>query len=287
MEPFVQTPRSVHVQTIQILEDGQDSQKFDWQTNGYLSFEVFERSDAWYGRLPRKDYCKDWPYDGIQHDLSRFDALVKLLHPVPKDKIYPEFPARELTQYKPQQGFDGEAPYLKAPKLGHYRNGSDDLALRLLNEARIHEMILRNPHPNLGSYLGCVVEENRLVRLAFTRYGQSLYNRTRLETPKGFSYRQRLDFMDQIEAAATHLHSMGLAHNDISPHSIMFNNTGQAVLIDLDSCTTLGSPLTKGGLVNGWKGPLAGEGPQFNQSSVACDNLAIQEIRDYLAQGLQ
>jgi serine/threonine protein kinase len=282
-------PRSIHIQTLHILTAGQDPQTLDWQTGGYLVFEAYEGFNAWYGRLPRKEHRKDWPHDGFQNDLSRFDELVELLRPVPKDKIYPEFPADELlTRYKPQQGDGSEAssPYFKAPKLSHYRNGSDELAQRLLNEAKVHEKIVRNPHPNLGSYLGCVEEEGRLVRLALRRYSKSVYDRCQLETPDDeFTFQQRMDCMDQVEAAARHLHSLGLAHNDISPSNIMFDNTGQAVLIDFDACAPLGNTLNKGGLVTGWKGPIAGEGPRFDQSSATCDELAIQEIRKYLAAG--
>lgn len=34
--------------------------------------------------------------------------------------------------------------------------------------------------------------------------------------------------MDQIAAAAAHLHTLGLAHNDISPANIMFDVDGDA-----------------------------------------------------------
>jgi hypothetical protein len=34
--------RSITIQTLHILEDGQDPQTFDWKTGGYLSFEVYE-----------------------------------------------------------------------------------------------------------------------------------------------------------------------------------------------------------------------------------------------------
>lgn len=273
--------RSISVQTVSILKPGQDPRTFNWQTNSQLSFEVYEGSNAWYGRLPRREHREDWPYDGVQEDLSKFDELVKLLRPIPKDKLYPEFAAEELTQYKPRPG--DKPPYFKAPKLDHYKDGSNDLAIRLLAEAKIYERISCSPHPNLGRYLGCVVEEGRIVRLALQQYTKSLYERLQLAPIEEFDTQQRQDCMDQIEAAATHLHSLGLAHNDISPSNIVFDTTGQAVLIDFDCCAPLGNDLTKGGLVTGWRGPIAGEGLQFKQSSVTCDKSAIQEIRNHLA----
>jgi len=275
--------RSISVQTVNILKEGQNPNDINWQKDGHLGIEAYEGFDAWYGRLPLDEYRKYWPHDGIQSNLSRFDELVKLLRLIPKDKIYPNFPTADLTLYKPEQEADNAAIYFKAPKLGHYRdNGSKEVAMRLLNEALIHERILRNPHPNLGSYLGCVTEEGRIVRLAFKKYSTSLYDVVQHGTPGEFTSQQRIECMDQVEAAAAHLHSLGLAHNDISPSNIMLNNPRQAILIDFDSAAPLGSPLTKGGWVTGWKGPLVGEGLQFKESSAECDKLAIQEIREYL-----
>lgn len=285
MTPVNQKPRFICVQTVYFLEPGQDPNLIDWKIDGQLSIEAYEGSNAWHGRLSRREHREYWPHDGVQTDLSRFDELVKLLQPVPKDKIYPEFPAAELTRY--EQGDDSEATYLKAPKLSHYQDGSDDLAVRLLSEARVYEKILRNPHPNLGSYLGCVVEEGRVVRLALKRYSRSVQECSQSETLEKFTFQQRQDWMDQIEAAAAHLHSLGLAHNDISPANIMFDSNGQAVLIDFDCCAPLGERLAKGGWVTGWKGPLAGEGIKFEYSSAECDERAIREIRDCLAGGPQ
>jgi hypothetical protein len=57
----------------------------------------------------------------------------------------------------------------------------------LVNEARVCEMLKTSPHPNIAEYLGCVVEEDRLVGICFVRYqgifadrvraGSSAYNR--------------------------------------------------------------------------------------------------------------
>ncbi|GAO19885.1 uncharacterized protein UV8b_06042 [Ustilaginoidea virens] len=282
-----QNPRSITVLTGQTLPAGQDPRQFDWRSNRYLCFEVYDGFDAWSGRLQWQEHRKDWPEDGVQADLSKFDELIKLLRPIPREKIYPEFPTEELTRYEPQQQGNGPAPYLKAPKPGHYQDGSDDLASRLLNEAMIYEKVLNNPHPNLASYLGCVVEEGRIVRLALKRYNESIDDRCQRASPDEFTLGQRMACMDQIEAAAEHLHSLGLAHNDISPSNIMFDDDGRPVLIDFDACAPLGDPLAKGGLVTGWKGPIAGEGLEFKQSSAICDKLAIQEIRKYLAEGLE
>ena len=78
------------------------------------------------------------------------------------------------------------------------------------------------------------------MRLVLKRFNKSLYDIVKSAMP--FTAQQRLECMDQIEAAVAHLHVLGLAHNDISPSNTMLDNLGQAILIDLDSCATLGSP---------------------------------------------
>ncbi|KAK2034471.1 hypothetical protein LX32DRAFT_397077 [Colletotrichum zoysiae] len=170
--------RSILVQTLYNLEDGQDPQTFDWSNGGCLSFEVYEGYNAWCGTL-QQEYRKDWPHDGVQIDLSRFNELVKLHRPVPKDMIYPVFPKEGLTEYTLQPATDDKAVYLKAPKLCDYQDNRDDVAVCLLNETRAHEKIRDSPHSNLVSYLGCVVEGGCIVRLAMNRYPKSLFRQLR------------------------------------------------------------------------------------------------------------
>lgn len=285
MAQVYQPPRYIRVQTVYTLTPEQNLRDFDWRTGGQMSIEIYEGFNAcWYSRLSRKEYREEWPRDGVYTDCPGFEELVALLDPVPKEAIYPEIPTQGLTVYKPQQGDGNELPYFKAPKLGKYHDGSDDLAARLLQEASVYEKLLRNPHPNLASYLGCVVEAGRAVRLALKGYNKTLYERLQRETRQEFGEQQRQACMDQTEAAAAHLLSLGLAHNDISPSNIMFDDNGQAILIDLDTCAPQGTPLVKGGWITSWKGPVADEGRRFKQSSAACDTEAIQ--RRYRRSGI-
>lgn len=75
---------------------------------------------------------------------------------------------------------------------------------------------------------------------------------------------------------------MGYAHNDISARNILFDRNQNAVLIDLDSCTLIGEPLKKGGIVGGWRGPLLW-GKEFKYSSIDCDVLSLQQVEDWLS----
>ncbi|KAH7363645.1 kinase-like domain-containing protein [Plectosphaerella cucumerina] len=274
MEP-IRSTRFITIRSTYTIPAGQEVQNYNWKESVRLSVEAFEGFTGWTGDLSGS-YRTWWPHDGDQEDLSRFDQLIPLLQQVPREQIYPPFSTPDLTRFDPTPG--GEKIFLKAPRLIHCRD--DEVARRLLGEAKIWEMILRNPHRNLSSYLGCVVDKGQIVRLAFKAYNKSLSHYYR-ESTEVFSTQQRIDCMNQVEAAATHLHSLGYAHNDISPRNIMFDDDGHAILIDMDCCAPLGSPIQKGGLTTGWKGPMT-EGQKFSTSSAECDKLAIQGIRDCL-----
>lgn len=51
--------------------------------------------------------------------------------------------------------------------------------------------------------------------------------------------------MDDVEAAIVRHHSLGFAHNDISPADIMFDHSSAAVLIDFDSVLFDGNMFTE------------------------------------------
>lgn len=57
-------------------------------------------------------------------------------------------------------------------------------------------------------------------------------------------------FLEALESAVDHLHSLGLAHNDINPDNIMVEN-GAPVLIDFGSCQPFGKRLQSLG-TEGW-----------------------------------
>lgn len=92
--------RSIRISTLNVLPPGQDIKTYNWQANSLLSVEAYNGYDGWRGRLPRNPHREDWPRDGVQEDLSKFDELVQLLRPVPRDKIYPDFVAGEVSRYE-------------------------------------------------------------------------------------------------------------------------------------------------------------------------------------------
>ena len=56
--------------------------------------------------------------------------------------------------------------------------------------------------------------------------------------------------LEDIKAALTFLHRLGLVHDDVNPRNIMIDEDGRGILIDFDSCRPIGSK-SKGG-TPGW-----------------------------------
>jgi serine/threonine protein kinase len=50
----------------------------------------------------------------------------------------------------------------------------------------------------------------------------------------------------EVEEGIKHFHEIGIVHGDIQPDNIMFDNNGNAVIIDLDSACFFGEPLGHG-----------------------------------------
>lgn len=57
--------------------------------------------------------------------------------------------------------------------------------------------------------------------------------------------------MDGIRAGVRHLHSLGLAHNDLNPMNILLDGLDKAITIDFGSCAKLGEQLLSAG-TPGW-----------------------------------
>lgn len=56
-----------------------------------------------------------------------------------------------------------------------------------------------------------------------------------LERKSGSFSVQEQRWLDQVERALRHLHSLGIAHNDLNPANIMVEED-KAVIVDFDSC---------------------------------------------------
>ncbi|PYI01510.1 hypothetical protein BO78DRAFT_411418 [Aspergillus sclerotiicarbonarius CBS 121057] len=150
--------------------------------------------------------------------------------------------------------------YIKSPNLLSYTDGCD-VEKRILREVSICEILRGNPHPNIAAYYGCQESGGRVSGLCFKRYTTTLLDRfnPRHLNKEGFRLRRRefvsdedgdrmKGIVDGIRDGITHLHSLGLVHNDINPANVMFDESGDGVvpvIIDFDSCRRIGESLSE------------------------------------------
>jgi len=129
--------------------------------------------------------------------------------------------------------------FIKQPRLTAY-DGSSALADLLLQEARICEILMRNPHPHVAKYFGCYVQEGRIAGLCFQRYAETAEERKSSGRPINIDL-----VLAQISAAIKHLQSVHLEHNDVKGSNVMFltKSSDEAILVDFDSAAVIGGPL--------------------------------------------
>ena len=217
---------------------------------------AFKGSEAYHGTVKYRE-----------HEFNK-DDILDHLKPIPPEHIYPEYQT-EFTR--------APSVYLKAPTLSAYNPGSgDQIAQQSLHEVRAYERFKREPHPSIGEYLGCVIDNGRITRLALVKYEYTLLDRMQDKS------REKLDLvkcMEAIESGVRHIHKLGLAHNDLNPMNIMFKADDTPVIIDFDTCLPIGAHLSKGGLIGGWNGSSA---IRFSSSSKECDEKALESMREWM-----
>ncbi|KAF2213378.1 hypothetical protein CERZMDRAFT_17352, partial [Cercospora zeae-maydis SCOH1-5] len=216
----------------------------DAETGAFLrsTYGYIDRSDsAWFGRMPGKR----------KYDLTVAD-LQSTLKRIPDEQIYPEATPPQLT------GCDDAQLAALLPAL-------------LLEEAKLLEFLKIHPHPNLIKYYGCTLKNGRITGIALERHEVLLLYR----------YADRsLPFdtaacMDGIRAGVTHLHSLGLAHNDLNPMNILLNKDDQPVIIDFGSCRKFGEQLISAG-TPGWIDD------EYTVSAQENDEAALLKIESWL-----
>lgn len=156
--------------------------------------------------------------------------------------VCPLFPEGFIVA--PEHAISSER-YLKRPSFTYEdcRLGTTLVADCVLNEASVLEFLETHPHPHIGSYFGCrVTTDGRITHLCLKRYQSSLSE----YAESGLSEAQVVRLVGGIKGGIEHLHSLGLAHNDITPDNICVDSTGEAVIVDFDSCIPFGERLTKG-----------------------------------------
>ncbi|PUU77425.1 serine/threonine-protein kinase-like protein [Tuber borchii] len=199
-------------------------------------------------------------------DLGELDIV-----PIPTSQMWPSFSAQfgRAPEPLPQDCF------VKRPSLLNYRDTEDFNHLRslLLNEAEVCEILRASPHPNIAQYLGCIVEDDKIMGLCFVKYGMNLSERV---TKDSRPFDADL-ILQGIQEGIRHLHSLGLIHCDINPTNIVMDGD-TPVIVDFDSCRREGEKLGIKGGTWGWTNE------DFEFARPENDEYGLSKIRDFLLQ---
>ncbi|KAH6982175.1 kinase-like domain-containing protein [Ilyonectria sp. MPI-CAGE-AT-0026] len=200
-----------------------------------------------------------------------FAEFTAALEPVNDDEIYPEVPKDVELTIAPDHSDDVSA-YIKRPGLVSYEEmkGTEFIPKEVLNETLTMEQISKAHHPNIVGYYGCHVRRGRITAIVLERLDQTL---TEFESTPGFQHLDKTKFIAALESAVDHLHSLGLAHNDINPSNIMVKD-GVPILIDFGSCQPFGTRLQSLG-TSGWYEEL------FFTSEKKHDTYALGKLREW------
>nr|POE54163.1 hypothetical protein CFP56_63466 [Quercus suber] len=161
--------------------------------------------------------------------------------------------------------------YVKKPKLHKFFVGTGVLPKLMLQEAEVMEILARNPHPHIVRYRGCLIQRGRIVGIVLDRYSITLLDRMRERA----QYFDVDNFMHKLTSAIDHLHSLGLAHNDLTPMIVMLEDANDPVLIDYGSCQPFGGTLITAG-TRGWIDE------EFDLSAQKNDQSALTRLRKWL-----
>ncbi|PNS17782.1 Serine/threonine-protein kinase SMU1 [Sphaceloma murrayae] len=185
------------------------------------------------------------------------------------DDVYPHAPANVTVVTEPV----GNDIYLKRPPLNVVYLDTSLLPVLTLNETRILEKLKACSHTNIVPYLGCIVRRDRIVSLAFKRLSATLFQRV------GASHApfNAASCMESTESVVRHLHSLGLAHNDLNPGNIMVDENDEVYVIDFGSCREVGQGLITAG-TRGWIYE------EFTTSESCHDLIALDKIRAWLGE---
>jgi hypothetical protein len=206
-----------------------------------------------------------------QSNLRKYELTPKdikdSLNLLPDEDVYPKAPSNVTVFSSP---IDSNV-FLKGPKLNTAFKGTGLLPKLLLQEVEIMELLMRVPHPYIIGYHGCMIKRGRIVGLVLDRYPMTLKERLQNDT----RYFNVENCMSKITSAARHLHSLGLAHNDLTPMNIMIDKYDTPIVIDYGSCRPFGSTLITAG-TPGWIDE------DFMTSEQKHDEIGLDKIRAWL-----
>ncbi|KAK7990364.1 hypothetical protein PG990_014644 [Apiospora arundinis] len=143
----------------------------------------------------------------------------------------------------------------------------------MVTEIRACEILKDRPHPNIASYLGCLIKDGKVRGLCFVKYTMTLTQRLRMPKPLD-SHR----CLQGIREGVKHLHQQGLIHDDLNPANIIVDEDDNPIIIDFDSCKREGEKLGLKAGTEGWTLDASQTAAPEN------DLYALERIEEYLAQ---
>lgn len=234
------------------MDDDEDGNPiFQYSSFGFVSDEYI----AYFGQSKLRKY--DLTSKDIRESLQR----------LPDEDVYPQAP-QDITTFTDPLSSD---VFLKRPKLHEDFIGTRLLPKLVLQEAMILEQLLKKPHPNIVRYRGCLIKRGRIVGIILDRYSMTLNQRLENGT-RGFNVQK---CMREITSAVYHLHSFGLAHNDLTPMNIMVDERDASILVDFGSCQPFGRKLITAG-TPGWIDE------DFTHSAEDHDVTALRKLQTWL-----
>lgn len=182
-----------------------------------------------------------------KRDLTIND-LVSGLRKVADDVAFPKAP-HDITL---ATSSDVTKSYIKRPQAHCLLNEYEAPLVPqiLLHEVHILEQLAKHPHTNMVQYRGCVVDRGHITGIALDRLPKTLDHRFFLHDDDTSSFDVQ-KFESELRSAISHIHGLGLAHNDLNPSNIGLDEQDRAIFIDWGSCKAFGEGLLSAG-TPGW-----------------------------------
>ncbi|KAK4153586.1 kinase-like domain-containing protein [Chaetomidium leptoderma] len=157
---------------------------------------------------------------------------------------------------------------------------------QLLEEVLMLEKVSKMPHPYIVRYLGCRTRRGRITSIVLESLEWNLFDYA-TKKPDDFAQLDKEAFLAGLESAVKFLHSLGLAHNDLSPGNVMLREADDGslspVLIDFDSCGPFGGRL----LSSGTRGFIESGDPEHYISLKRHDEYAFGCLREWWDKDLE
>ena len=215
---------------------------------------------AWYGEV------------GTTERETSLEQAIGCLRRVPDHEVYPssnpDIPATAISDYELTSD-----TWIKRPNIIVYDQlaGCTWIADEFRREIMTYRHLQQHPHPNVVHFKGCLQRGSFIVGILLKRYPITL-DQHKYKCDETFD---RQACLDGIQAGLDHLHSLGIAHNDLKPNNIMLDEEGRPIIIDLDASRPFGEVLAHGGTPD-WNDGFS------QHSSKANDEIGLRKIREWL-----